>query len=152
MNEPIQIRRATARDAHTIVEFNAAMALESEDIVLDQKTLRAGVDGALADPSKAFYLVAEIDGAPVGQLMVTGEWSDWRNGWVWWVQSVYVKAEHRRQGVYRRLYGRLQELAGQAGNVRGIRLYVMRDNAVAKRTYESLGMSHSEYDLYESDF
>ena len=152
MNSPLEIRLATQRDADTIVAYNTAMALESEDIDLDQAALRAGVAAALSDPAKAFYLLAEIDNLPVGQLMVTTEWSDWRNGWIWWVQSVYVKSENRRQGVYRKLYGRLQQLAAERGDVRGMRLYVMRENLVAKQTYEALGMSHSEYDLYETDF
>ena len=152
MNSTLEIRLATQRDADTIVAYNTAMALESEGIDLDQAALRAGVTAALSDPVKAFYLLAEIDSLPVGQLMVTTEWSDWRNGWIWWVQSVYVKSENRRQGVYRKLYGRLQQLAAERGDVRGMRLYVMRENLVAKQTYEALGMSHSEYDLYETDF
>ena len=152
MSSTLEIRLATQCDADTIVAYNTAMALESEGIDLDQATLRAGVAAALSDPVKAFYLLAEIDSLPVGQLMVTTEWSDWRNGWIWWVQSVYVKLENRRQGVYRKLYGRLQQLAAERGDVRGMRLYVMRENLVAKQTYEALGMSHSEYDLYETDF
>ena len=153
MNDsPLTIRPANAADVDTIAEFNSVMALESEDVTLDQDVLKAGVRAALADASLAFYLIAEADGGPVGQLMVTFEWSDWRDGWVWWVQSVYVKAGYRRRGIYRRLYGHLQELAAQQGNVRGMRLYVMRDNVAAKRTYESLGMAHSEYDLYQTDF
>ena len=116
-----------------------------------EATLRSGVDAALVDETKAFYLMAEADGNPVGQLMVTTEWSDWRNGWIWWIQSVYVKPEARRQGVYRRLYERLTDMAGARDDIRGMRLYVMRENWVAKRTYEALGMSHSEYDLYETE-
>lgn len=146
------IRTANTSDAPTIARFNAAMALESESIELDMGVLTAGVEAALSDPGKAFYLISETDGVPLGQLMVTFEWSDWRNGWIWWIQSVYVEPEHRRKGVYSGLYQRLQELAGERGDVRGIRLYVMRENLPAKRTYESLGMHHSEYDLYESEF
>ena len=145
------IRQAVVDDGETITRFNAAMALESEGISLDRATLRSGVDAALMDETKAFYLIAEADGNPVGQLMVTTEWSDWRNGWIWWIQSVYVKPEARRQGVYRQLYERLTDMAGARGDIRGMRLYVMRENWVAKRTYEALGMSHSEYDLYETE-
>ena len=145
------IRQALVDDGETITRFNAAMALESEGISLDRATLRSGVDAALVDEAKAFYLIAEAGGNPVGQLMVTTEWSDWRNGWIWWIQSVYVKPEARRQGVYRRLYERLTDMAGARGDIRGMRLYVMRENRVAKRTYEALGMSHSEYDLYETE-
>ena len=152
MSDNVHIRAAGPSDGATIADFNAAMALETEGITLDGAILRAGVDAALADVGKAFYLLAEVDDVPVGQLMVTTEWSDWRNGWIWWIQSVYVVEERRRQGVYRRLYGRLLEMAEERGDVRGMRLYVMRENRVAKRTYEALGMSHSEYDLYETEF
>ena len=145
------IRQGGVDDGETIARFNAAMALESEGISLDRAILRAGVDAALADASKAFYLIAEAGGEPVGQLMVTTEWSDWRNGWIWWIQSVYVKPEARRQGVYRRLYQRLTDMANARSDIRGMRLYVMRENWGAKRTYEALGMSHSEYDLYETE-
>ena len=148
----MQIRTANTSDSATIARFNAAMALESEDVKLDPDVLTAGVAAALADPGKAFYLLSELDGVPAGQLMVTYEWSDWRNGWIWWIQSVYVAPAHRRKGVYRGLYRRLEELAAEEGNVRGIRLYVMRENLGAKKTYESLGMRHSEYDLYETEF
>ncbi len=152
MSEELKIHVAVATDGATVAEFNAAMALESEGITLDMPTLRAGVDAALADAGKAFYLLAEVAGRPVGQLMVTTEWSDWRNGWIWWIQSVYVVPERRRQGVYRRLYGRLSEMADARGDIRGMRLYVMRENWRAKRTYEAMGMRHSEYDLYETEF
>lgn len=145
------IRQAVVDDGETITRFNAAMALESEGISLDRATLRSGVDAALVDETKAFYLIAEADGNPVGQLMVTTEWSDWRNGWIWWIQSVYVKPEARRQGVYRGLYQRLTDMANARHDIRGMRLYVMRENWGAKRTYEALGMSHSEYDLYETE-
>ena len=151
MPREFSIRQAVVDDGETITRFNAAMALESEGISLDRATLRSGVDAALMDEAKAFYLIAEADGNPVGQLMVTTEWSDWRNGWIWWIQSVYVKPEARRQGVYRRLYERLTDMAGARDDIRGMRLYVMRENWVAKRTYEALGMSHSEYDLYETE-
>ncbi len=148
----LKIRVANISDTATIARFNAAMALESEDIELDYTVVAAGVRAAIEDPNRAFYLLSEVDGAPAGQLMVTFEWSDWRDGWIWWIQSVYVEPDHRRQGVYRGLYRRLEELAAEANNVRGIRLYVMRENVTAKKTYESLGMRHSEYDLYETEF
>ena len=151
MDTELNIRSAIATDAQTITDFNAAMALESEGITLDLSILRDGVAAALADPGKAFYLLAEAAGGPVGQLMVTTEWSDWRNGWIWWIQSVYVVPERRRQGVYRSLYARLTEMANDRGDIRGMRLYVMRDNHRAKRTYEACGMSHSHYDLYETE-
>ena len=151
MPEELNIRQAGIDDGETITRFNTAMALESEGISLDRATLQAGIAAALVDDSKAFYLLAEADGDPVGQLMVTTEWSDWRNGWIWWIQSVYVKPEARRQGVYRRLYQRLTDMAEARNDIRGMRLYVMRENWTAKRTYEALGMSHSHYDLYETE-
>ncbi len=149
--DSILIRTAEGNDVITIATFNSAMALESEDVALDWSVLRAGVAQALADPTKAFYLLAEVASQPVGQLMVTTEWSDWRNGWIWWIQSVYVKPEHRRRGVFASLYQHLQDMASARGDIRGVRLYVMRDNSIAKRTYESVGMHHSHYDLYETD-
>jgi ribosomal protein S18 acetylase RimI-like enzyme len=149
--DSILIRTAEGNDVITITTFNSAMALESEHVALDWAILRAGVAQALADPAKAFYLLAEVAGQPVGQLMVTTEWSDWRNGWIWWIQSVYVKPEHRRRGVFASLYQHLWDMASARGDIRGMRLYVMRDNNIAKRTYESVGMRHSHYDLYETD-
>ncbi len=148
----MEIRNATPDDVAIIAEFNAAMALESEDVVLDPAILAAGVAAALADGGKAFYLLAEIDGAPAGQVMVTYEWSDWRNGWIWWLQSVYVRPGHRRAGVFSRLYRRLRALAEAQGDVHGLRLYVMRDNAGAKRAYEAAGMAHAQYDMYLTEF
>lgn len=147
-----QIRAAGPADAATVAEFNAAMALESEGVALDRETLRAGVEAALADAGKAFYLLALIDGRPAGQLMVTYEWSDWRNGWIWWIQSVYVRPEHRRGGVFSGLYRHLRGLADARGDVYGLRLYVMRDNAGAKRTYEAVGMVPAQYDMYLTEF
>ena len=124
--DSIIIRTAEGNDVITISTFNSAMALESEDVALNWGVLRAGVAQALADPTKAFYLLAEVDSQPVGQLMVTTEWSDWRNGWIWWIQSVYVKPEHRRRGVFASLYQHLQDMASARGDIRGVRLYVMR--------------------------
>ncbi len=154
MPDNMYIYRATAvpNDTAAIVEFNTALALESEGVALEPETLRAGVGAVLADPhKKGFYLLAAIAGRPIGQLMVTYEWSDWRNGWIWWVQSVYVREEYRRQGIYRALYTELRGIARRRGDIRGLRLYVMRENHTAKRTYAAMGMAHSEYDLYESE-
>ena len=148
----MNIRNAKLGDAETIAEFNSAMALETEDLALDPNRMRAGVEAVLADDSKAFYLVAEVDGSLVGQLMVTYEWSDWRNGVFWWVQSVYVRPGHRGQGVYKSLYAETQSRATAAGNVCGIRLYVEHENERAQRIYEHLGMKNTSYHLYEVDF
>jgi len=146
---PLSIRRASVTDASTIVEFNRRMAQETEHKTLDQQTLASGVAAVLTDPAKGFYLVAELAGEPVGQLLITPEWSDWRDGWFWWVQSVYVREDARRRGVFRGLFEEVVRLAAAAGEVVGVRLYVERDNARAQRTYSSLGMAESGYRLYE---
>ena len=148
----ILIRRATLADARAIAAHNAALALESENLELDLDRLRQGVEAALADPAKGFYTVAESGGAVIGQMMVTFEWSDWRNGTFWWVQSVYVRPDHRRQGVYRRLYRHVLEEAKGRGDVCGLRLYVSKENLSAQRVYHRLGMKKAPYELYEVDF
>ena len=146
------IRRATLRDMDVLVEFNAAMALETEGKSLDQRRLRDGVAPLIDGDDRGFYLVAEADGRVVGQLLVTHEWSDWRNAFFWWIQSVYVVSEWRRRGVYRRLHEYILEEARLRGDVCGVRLYVDRDNYVAQRVYSSLGMDRSHYDMFEIDF
>ena len=152
MPDAIHIRRATPTDAGFIVESNVAMARETEGLALDVDVVRSGVAAVLADPSLGFYLVAEIEGNLAGQLMVTYEWSDWRNGLFWWIQSVYVHPDHRRRGVYRALDAHVRAEAMRDGSVCGLRLYVDRDNHVAQSVYASLDMQHSHYDLYEIDF
>ena len=147
----IKIRRAHPRDLETIVDFNVRLADESEDVELDRDRLRSGVANALADERRAFYLSAESDGAPIGQLMITYEWSDWRDGEFWWLQSVFVRPEFRRQGVLKALYGRVLELADER-NVCGIRLYVERENVAAKAAYESFGITAAVFEMHEHDF
>ena len=148
----ILARPAGAQDMETLVAFNAAMALETEGVELDRERLRRGVAAVLGDSSRGFYVVAEMAGAVVGQLMVTTEWSDWRNGRFWWIQSVYVHPEYRRRGVYRALDAYVHAEARKDGSVCGLRLYVDRDNHVAQGVYASLGMERSHYDLFEIDF
>lgn len=147
----LRIRLANGEDAETVVRGNAAMALETEAKALDLDRLGAGVRALLHDPTKGFYLVAERDGAVVGQLMVTYEWSDWRNGTFYWVQSVYVSPAARRTGVYRALYAEVLEIARRNGDCVGVRLYVERENVGAQRTYEALGMHRSHYDMFETE-
>lgn len=142
------IREACADDWAVLADYNAAMALETENLRLDRTVLEAGVRAALADKSKARYFVAEVAGRVAGQLMITYEWSDWRNGNIWWIQSVYVAPAHRRGGVFRALYRHVQEIARATG-VPALRLYVETTNAAAQRTYQSLGMSSSHYVLME---
>ena len=139
------IRPATPADHTTVVAFNAALALETEGKRLDPATLAAGVAAALADPAKGYYSIAEDDGGGVGQCLVTLEWSDWRNGWFWWIQSVYVAPAARRTGVFRDLYRHLEADAAARGDVIGVRLYVERDNARAQATYASLGFAEEPY-------
>lgn len=152
MNSEITIRRAAIADLETLVGFNVAMAQETEDKALCVETLRRGISTMLKDDSLGFYLVAENDGAPVGQLMVTTEWSDWRNAHFWWLQSLYVRPECRRQGVFRKLYAQVEQQARNSGEVCGIRLYVERSNLRAQDAYVTLGMAHSHYDMYEVEF
>src|SRR5436190_9680983 len=144
----MKIRPAEPRDAETIANFNAMMARETEDLHLDPATAVAGVKAALEDANKAIYLLAEIDGRVAGQLMITHEWSDWRNGDLWWIQSVFVAPEFRRRGVFRALYERARDEAKRAGAV-GLRLYVEQHNLTAQETYRSLGMKLTHYRVME---
>ncbi len=141
----LTIRRATPLDAPVVVEFNRLLAEESEGKTLDLSTLSVGVEKALADPAKAIYFLVEENGTTLGQLSITTEWSDWRNGWLWWIQSVYVRPEARRRGVFRSLYKHVTESAKQAGEVIGIRLYVERENVRAHKTYLGMGMEWTSY-------
>ena len=148
----IQVRRATFDDLETLMEFNAAMAQETEGKTLELKRLRSGVAALLVNDARGFYFVAEGSGKVVGQLLITTEWSDWRNADFWWIQSVYVTPEFRRRGVYRILHNHVMAESRSRGDVCGLRLYVDRDNSVAQRVYASLEMRHSHYDLWEIDF
>ena len=139
------IRPAGVTDADVIYEFNRLMAKETENKDLDPAILKAGVAAVLADPHKGRYLVAELDGKVVGQLGVTLEWSDWRNGNFWWIQSVYVAVFARRLGVFRKLYEHLLDEARAQTDVIGVRLYVEHDNVAAQATYKKLGMEMTGY-------
>lgn len=146
----ITIRLATDDDVSTLTRFNIAMARETEGKGLDADTVRAGVQALLDHPARGFYLVAEQDGVIIGSLMITTEWSDWRDGDFWWVQSVYVRPEARRQGVYSALYDRVKTRAAEAHpSVCGIRLYVEQTNAAARQAYLALGMAETGYRIYE---
>lgn len=143
------VRPATLADAPFIARFNASLARETEAIELDPERLLAGVAAALEDPSKARYLIAESGAHPIGQLMVTYEWSDWRNGWFWWIQSVYVRPEARRRGVFRALFEHIEQLARQDPQVIGLRLYVEAGNRAAQETYRKMGMQGTGYQVLE---
>ncbi|MEM6506084.1 MAG: N-acetyltransferase [Planctomycetota bacterium] len=143
-------RPATPADADIIARYNQAMAQETENKALSLEVLGPGVRRVFNEPSQGRYLVAVSDaGEVVGCLLITYEWSDWRNAQVWWVQSVYVHPEHRRRGVFGLLYQAVRELGESVGGVCGYRLYVERDNTRAQRTYEGLGMNQTAYLMYE---
>jgi GNAT superfamily N-acetyltransferase len=147
----IRIREATLADARVIADFNVRLADETEGLRLDPARVQAGVDAILKDPSKGIYFVAEMDGVVVGQTMITYEWSDWRNGNLWWIQSVYVKAEFRGQGVFQRLFQHIRALASRKNDVAALRLYVHAENERAHRSYQKLGMSRTKYEVFELD-
>jgi GNAT superfamily N-acetyltransferase len=138
-------------DAPVIADFNLRLAAETESLRLNPETVLVGVAALLADPAKGIYYVAEADGQIAGQLMITCEWSDWRNGNIWWLQSVYVKAEFRRLGVFRALFRHLQALARAQPEVCSLRLYMHHDNTRARQSYEDLGMTRTPYEVLEMD-
>ncbi|MFA9418650.1 MAG: N-acetyltransferase family protein [Gammaproteobacteria bacterium] len=145
----MNVRRATIADAPALAEFNMKMAMETEAIELIPEVITAGVETMIKSPEMGFYLVAEENGAIQASLMITTEWSDWRNGLFWWIQSVYVNQQYRRQGLYRKLYEQVKTLAESENNVCGFRLYVEHDNYVAQETYRSLNMEETSYKLFE---
>lgn len=148
---PISIRQATPADADFIAAGNAAMALETENKTLAPEVLLPGVEAVLADATKGIYWIAEVDGSPAGQLMITWEWSDWRNAMMWWIQSVFIVREFRRQGVYSALYEHIKALASEDADCGGIRLYVETENTRAQKTYAALGMRQPGYLVMEED-
>jgi GNAT superfamily N-acetyltransferase len=147
----ISVRPATLDDAEFLVHGNAQLALETENLSLDIDRLRSGVRAIFDDPARGFYLIAEVEGTCVGQMMITYEWSDWRNGVFWWIQSVYTVPEWRRRGVFRALYARAEVLARQQGSVCGLRLYVDIHNWRAQETYRRCGMQETAYRMFEVD-
>jgi len=147
----IQIRKAQSGDTAVVARFNCEMAQETEHLHLDADVVREGVAALVAGRGAGFYLVAEVDGEVAAQLLITYEWSDWRNADFWWIQSVYVDPKHRRKGVFRALYDHVRKTAPEEGAC-GIRLYVERDNNAARRTYEDLGLKETVYAMYEEDF
>ncbi len=152
MNDlPIFVRPMMAEDVSTVAAFNISMALETESLRLAEEVILRGVGALLIDPSKGFYRLAEHQRRVVGQLMITAEWSDWRCGYWWWIQSVYVPPDSRRLGVFRALYESILHEARTRGDICGLRLYVEKDNQSAQATYESLGMKPGKYALYEAE-
>lgn len=144
----IAVRPAEAADLPALIHGNGALAWETERKTLDAATLRLGIENVLNDRHKGFYTVAEYDGRIVGHLLITFEYSDWRNGFYWWIQSVYVWPEHRRAGVFRAIFEHVQSLALADPGVIGLRLYVERDNDRAQKTYSALGLVEEPYFLF----
>jgi len=145
----INVRMATPEDIEFILDSNVRMAAETEDRGLQPQILRRGIDYLLQHPAEGRYLVAEFDNHAVGTLMLTFEWSDWRAGRFWWIQSVYVTREFRRKGVYRAMHQSVRELATKDPQACGLRLYVERENLTAQKTYQTIGMTETHYRLYE---
>lgn len=151
----IRVYRGKTQDWQALVDFNLAMAQETENRVLSTEDVTAGVKRLLAEEQLGFYVIAEVKSGHsetsviAGSLMVTAEWSDWNNGFYWWIQSVYVRPQFRRRGIYRRLYEFVKAEASDCGNVYGFRLYVEKENDGAQQTYRALGMDETYYLVYE---
>ncbi|MEF9931161.1 MAG: GNAT family N-acetyltransferase [Bacteroidales bacterium] len=140
------------RDLETIVDFQMKMALETENLLLNLNVITKGVEAAILDCKKGQIYVAEDEnnqGATIGSLMITLEWSDWRNGWVWWIESLYVLPEYRRKGIFKQMYEYLKSLAMANDNIKGIRLYVDKRNTRAQKAYQAIGMNGEHYTTYE---
>ena len=147
--ETLRVRSATRDDVSTLADYNAAMAWETERKRLDRDTLERGIASVFEDPRRGYYLVAEHEGVPAGALLVTFEWSDWRKGDWWWIQSVFVAEHARRQGVFRALYREVERRSLATAGVVGLRLYVEWENARAQQTYASLGMQQAHYHMFQ---
>ena len=152
MSDTIEIRPAKLKDAGRIIEFNLRMAGETEEKKLEPDVLFSGVTAVLNEPDLGFYLVATDGSQVVGCLLVTTEWSDWRNGEFWWIQSVYVEPDFRRKGVFRSLYEATRKRAKESDRVCGFRLYVEQENVKAQQTYAQLGMKETAYMMLETLF
>jgi GNAT superfamily N-acetyltransferase len=152
MSDSIEIRNATRDDVAFLRDCNLAMAFESEQKQLAPDVLTRGIVAVFDHPERGFYIVAERDGAAVGSLLITHEWSDWRNGGWWWIQSVYVMPDARRSGVFRAMYREIEARAHKAAGVIGLRLYVEKENTRAQATYAALGMEPAYYSLYQREF
>jgi len=149
MTAQAQIRRAKQEDLSVLVEFQLNMALETENLKLDKEVLTKGMQAVLNDDTKGQYFIAEVEGVVAGSLMITYEWSDWRNGMIWWIQSVYVSPQFRGQKVYSALYNYIKETVKADPNLRGIRLYVDKTNLKAQQVYTTLGMNGEHYATFE---
>ncbi len=144
----ISIRKANIQDAPAIIDFQKKMAWETEKLNLVPEIVEKGVNAVFANTSLGQYWIAEEDGTPVASLLITYEWSDWRNSNVWWFQSVYVVPHYRRKGIFRSMYNNIKNEADKH-NIAGLRLYVETNNTRAQKTYEALGMQNEHYTMFE---
>ncbi len=151
MHQNIKIKKADLNDASVIAEFNRRMAKETENLELDETVILKGVKNLMQQPDLGFYITARTENEVCGCLMITKEWSDWRNGLIWWIQSVYIHPEYRRQGIFRKMYQNISDSAKEQGII-GLRLYVEHNNATAQKTYTELGMKKCDYHIYEQIF
>ncbi len=145
----IKVRLANIEDAETIAAFQIEMAYETENLLLDKETIETGVISVFHDNKKGKYFVAEEDGNVVASLLLTPEWSDWRNKWVWWIQSVYVTQNHRRKKIFKKMYEYVKNLVIEDPNAAGLRLYVDLSNENARSVYKALGMNGEHYQVFE---
>ncbi len=146
----IKVRPGLLFDIDVIADYQVKMAFETENgLKLDPPTVQLGVTAVMDDPSKGKYWLAEVDGKVVGCLLTVPEWSDWRNGTVLWIHSVYVHSDFRKYGVYKALYAHLKQMVSESRELRGLRLYVDKTNLNAQKVYEALGMSGEHYHLFE---
>jgi GNAT superfamily N-acetyltransferase len=158
LREQLNVRPATPEDVETLTEFGLAMAWETERRALDRSRLRQGIQSVIEQSERGLYFVATLrqeeqaDTVTVGQLLITYEWSDWRNAQFWWIQSVFVHPTWRRKGIYRRMHQTITDLAHRRADVCGIRLYVEENNRMAKHVYGRVGLVPSHYEVYEKDF
>jgi GNAT superfamily N-acetyltransferase len=145
----MKIRTAQSVDLELLVKFQLQMALETENVNLDASTLKRGINSLLNDPARGKYFIVEIDKKPVACTMITPEWSDWRCGWIIWLQSVYVLPEYRKQGVFKAMYSYIKDIVDTNMDYRGIRLYVDNTNLLAQKVYKHLGMNGEHYNVWE---
>ena len=149
MNSKFQFREAFVADAETIVNFQLAMALETEDLALDKDTCMLGVAEVFKSPHRGKYFVVQQGDVVIASLLIVSEWSDWRNGEVWWIHSVYVLPNYRKEKVFTHFYEYIKSKVQERPHVRGLRLYVGKRNEIAQKVYKRIGMSNQHYELFE---
>ena len=148
----MKITQPGIEDINSLVDFNIKMAKETENKILNKKIVTKGVSEVLTDTTLGYYVIAKNKNTILGSLMITYEWSDWRNGMFWWIQSVYVEKEYRQQGVYKKMYSYIKDKALKDNSCTGIRLYVEQENKIAQSVYTKLEMKETHYKLFEIDF